>query len=161
MREKSPRCMIMQNRYDNGNAWDKVLAKLDHLTDPGPSVLMVQRKCDRPWNASPLSCWFQHNVSRGISMGDCCLLVLCSLLTFHTLSQLCFDISTSATPLSTPSAPPSNQRNFTSVVLLLVESTYLTQLFILQCMQTVGKWEKMHSNSTLHKLALCLLEIGI
>ncbi len=41
MREKSSISMIMQNRYNNANAWDKVLAKLDHLTDREP--IFIQR----------------------------------------------------------------------------------------------------------------------
>ncbi len=38
MNEQFAGCVVMQMRYNNANVWDKVLAKMDHLTDPGPQV---------------------------------------------------------------------------------------------------------------------------
>ena len=43
MVEKTSRYMVMQRRYDNPKAWDKVLAKLDQLTDPEPIMDAILR----------------------------------------------------------------------------------------------------------------------
>ena len=41
MMEISSTYMFMQSRYDDAKAWDTVLVKLDHLTDPELKVLKL------------------------------------------------------------------------------------------------------------------------
>ena len=36
MMEKCPEYMVIRGKYDNAKTWDKVLAKLDHVTDREP-----------------------------------------------------------------------------------------------------------------------------